>query len=361
MTTVTAIALSGGIDSLVSAALLKDQGHQVMGIHFLNGYESRDHRTPGETFDPESAAFKAYTKRTVDPLADQLDITVHIVDLKDQFQQLVVNYFVEEYGSGRTPNPCLVCNPSIKFDILFQHARSLGAQYIATGHYARIKRRKDGLLGLLRGVDSHKDQSYFLARLTQKQLSRAILPLGEHTKAQTRNLARELGLVPTSTNESQDVCFIKKGTYGDFILKQPGFAVAPGPIEDVHGRRIGQHPGLHRFTVGQRRGINCPAASPYYVVRLEPERNCLVVGGKQDLLSPNCRVEGVHWIAQPPREPIRVQTRVRYRHRAVSSLLSPTSRGAVEIQFDTAQSAVTPGQGAVFYDNDAVLGAGWIR
>jgi tRNA-specific 2-thiouridylase len=361
MTIVTAIALSGGIDSLVSAALLKEQGHRVMGIHFLNGYEARDSRALDEAFDPESAAFRAYAQRTVEPLADQLDIPIHIVDLKDQFQRKVVNYFVQAYASGKTPNPCLVCNPSIKFDILFQHARSLGAQRLATGHYARIKPRDDGRLNLLRGVDSHKDQSYFLARLTQVQLSRAVLPLGDHTKAQTRNLARDLGLVPTSSGESQDVCFIKNGRYGNFIVRQPGFTATPGPIEDIHGCRIGQHLGLHRFTVGQRRGINCPAAAPYYVVRLEPERNCLVVGGKQDLLSPDCQVEGIHWIAHPPREPIRVQTRVRYRHRAVPSLLSPVGHGVADIQFDTPQSAVTPGQGAVFYDGDVVLGAGWIR
>lgn len=361
MTPVTAIALSGGIDSLVAAAMLKAQGHQVMGIHFLNGYESRRNQAPGETFAPDAAAFKAYAQRTVEPLAHQLDIPIHIIDLKEQFQKRVVDYFVQAYAAGKTPNPCLVCNPSIKFDLLFHHARTLGAQRIATGHYARIEPCSDGRLGLLRGVDARKDQSYFLARLTQKQLAKALMPLGNQTKAQTRSMARQLGLIPTSADESQDVCFIRDGSYGDFIARQPGFAALPGPIEDIQGRRIGEHRGLHRFTVGQRRGINVPAAAPYYVVRLEPSRNCLVVGDKQDLLAADCRVDHINWVALAPQEPIRVQARLRYRHRAVPSVLSPTGDSSAVIRFDAPQSAVTPGQGAVFYHGDAVLGTGWIQ
>ena len=345
--------MSGGVDSSVAAALLKRRGYRVMGVMLrLWSEEGREDENRCCTIDALQEA------RYV---AGQLDIPFYALDAREAFRKTVVENFINGYAQGITPNPCLVCNPSIKFDLLFQHARSLGAQRLATGHYARIERLSDGRLGLLRGVDSRKDQSYFLARLTQKQLATALMPLGNQTKAQTRTMARQMGLITTSSGESQDVCFIRDSNYGDFIARQPDFAAVPGPIEDIQGRMIGEHLGLHRFTVGQRRGINCPAAAPYYVVRLEPSRNCLVVGGKQDLLVPDCRVDHINWIALPPQEPIRVQARLRYRHRAVPSQLSPIGDSSAVIRFDTPQSAVTPGQGAVFYHEDVVLGSGWIQ
>jgi tRNA-specific 2-thiouridylase len=356
-----AIAISGGIDSLVAAALLKEQGHQVIGLHFITGYESGFHHPPAPS-DPsrDPAGIESRTRRLLAPMLAPLDIPIHIIDLRREFQSRVVDYFVTTYQQGRTPNPCLVCNPSIKFDILFRKARSLGAERIATGHYARLERDTDGRMHLLRGVDPLKEQSYFLARLSQEQLRTAVLPLGAITKEQTREIARQKNLHPVSVRESQDICFITDGSYGEFLQRQPGFEASPGAIEDLEGQPIGRHNGLHRFTVGQRRGINCPAAEPYYVVALDTARNVLVVGGKQDLLTRSCRVEQISWINEPPGASMTVQVRVRYRHTAVPGVLMPETASRARIIFQEPQSAVTPGQGAVFYQAHEVLGGGWI-
>ncbi len=350
-----AIALSGGVDSLVAAALLKDQGQRVIALHFLSGYESRPENTHETPFDQ--------ARRLLSPLAAQLDIPLYIIDLSREFNECVVRYFADTYQSGRTPNPCLVCNPVVKFGMLFQKGCELGADRFATGHYARIQRGSNGHWNLLRGLDRQKDQSYFLARLSQNQLAHARLPLGELTKEQTRRMAQDKGLSPVMANESQDICFIKNTSYGDFLVNQQGFDSRPGPIEDVLGRVIGQHNGLHCFTIGQRRGINCPAAEPYYVVRIEMQRNCLVVGGKQDLLVSRCRVTDVNWISRDlplPGVPLKVMTRVRYRHEAVPATVVPVDAATVYVLFDRPEPAVTPGQGAVFYQGEQVLGGGWI-
>lgn len=356
-----AIALSGGIDSLVAAALLKEQGCQVIGLHFITGYESGfQHKLAHSDSNRDPAGIESRMRRLLAPMVAPLDIPIHIIDLRKEFQSRVVDYFIATYQQGRTPNPCLVCNPSIKFDILFRKAQALGAERIATGHYARLERDGRGRIHLLRGVDPLKEQSYFLARLSQKQLHRAVLPLGGFTKEQTRLAACRKGLRPVSVQESQDICFVKNGSYADFLRQQPGFAASPGVIEDLEGRSIGRHNGLHQFTVGQRRGINCPAAEPYYVVALDAARNVLVVGGKRDLQTPCCRVEQINWVNEPPGSPVEVQVRLRYRHIAVPAVLVPEDASGAHVTFHEPQSAVTPGQGAVFYQSDEVLGGGWI-
>jgi tRNA-specific 2-thiouridylase len=361
MQSCTAIALSGGIDSLVAAALLKDQGRQLIGVHFLHGYET-GHASAGlDGDDAVFAAIENHARQMMQMLIDQLEIPLYIVDLRAEFKRRVVDYFVKAYSRGKTPNPCLVCNPSIKFDILLEKARSWGASEIASGHYARILPAADGRMRLLRGADKRKDQSYFLSRLTQAQLASAVLPLGELTKDQTRRIARRKGLVPVTALESQDICFIKDGTYGDFLVRQPDFTSISGPIEDMHNRVIGRHKGLHYYTIGQRRGINCPAREPYYVVGIDHRRNCLRVGARKDLLRRDCRVSHINWIAPTPEQAISVMTRIRYRHRAVSSVLIPNGTEQAEIRFNAPESAVTPGQGAVFYQGDEVIGGGWIE
>lgn len=361
MQSFTAIALSGGIDSLVAAALLKGQGRRLIGLHFLSGYEAGTGPGGLGRPDPNFAAIEAHARRAMEPLTEQLDIPLYIIDLRAEFQSRVVDYFVETYARGKTPNPCLVCNPLIKFDILLKKARSLGASQFATGHYARIETAVDGRKRLLRGTDKKKEQSYFLARLAQWQLACTVLPLGAMSKEQTRQIAHRKGLIPASAQESQDVCFIRDGNYAEFLVQRSGVAPRPGPIEDVNGRVLGRHAGLHRFTIGQRRGINCPAAAPYYVVRIDRERNCLIVGGKDELSTRRCRVSHINWIAPPPNGPLSVMTRVRYRHKAVSSTLTPFDESNAEVVFDTPEAAVTPGQGAVFYIGDEVLGGGWIE
>ena len=342
-----AVALSGGIDSLIAANLLIQQGHPVVGIHFVTGYESRDNPSP---------------QQLSETLASRLGIDVYLMDVVQPFQETVVDYFVRTYLSGLTPNPCMVCNPLIKFGTVLDYARNLGASLLATGHYARITSDSSGALHLLKGIDPIKDQSYFLSRMTQEQLRHACFPLGGMTKSRVIQLANELKLQPVHQGESQDICFIKGRTYGEFLANQKGFVSPSGPIVTVAGKIIGEHPGLHLFTIGQRRGINCPAAEPYYVVRLDRKANLLVVGFKSDLLASSCRVTGINWVVRPPEFPARVSIRVRYRSQAVCATLLPIDPdGGVIVQFDAPQPSVTPGQGAVFYrEDEEVIGGGWI-
>jgi tRNA-specific 2-thiouridylase len=346
MTDSIAIAISGGIDSLVAAYLLKQEGIKVFAIHFLTGYEK-----PG-----------ALGLRSMEAHCQQLALPLEVIDLKTSFRSLVVDYFSNAYQSGETPNPCLVCNPLIKFGVLFKKARELGANKLATGHYARVvKEKSQGRYQLFKGLDSHKDQSYFLARLTQDQLARACFPLGQWTKRRVKALAEEKGLRPITNQESQDVCFIHGTSYAEFLIYSGRLNLKSGDIVDTAGRVVGRHSGLHQFTVGQRRGINCPASKAYYVVRIDMRNNRLVVGFRDELSTDRCRVRNINWVTEIPREPMAVTTRIRYRHRAVASVVSPVGDDAAVVRFDLPQDAVTPGQGAVFYRGDEVIGGGWIE
>jgi tRNA-specific 2-thiouridylase len=357
-----AIALSGGIDSLVCAALLKNQGHRLIGIHFLTGYESAlPHPPPSLSSKEALNHLTRLAQFRLTPMVDQLGIPLYIIDLRTEFKSRVVDYFIRTYQNGQTPNPCLQCNPSIKFSLVLNKAKRYGAACIATVHYARIRSGSDGRMHLIRGVDSGKDQSYFLARLTQEQLKSALLPMGRYTKDQTRQMAKKMGLRPAFNQESQDICFIKNGTYAEFLAAQSGFSAKPGPIVDLDGNELGRHCGLHLFTIGQRRGINCPAAEPYYVIRMEPALNRIVVGCKNDLPTRSFVAKQINWIAPSPLEPVDISVRVRYRHQAVPATLVPLDVDRAEIVFKIPHPAVTPGQGAVFYDHDEVLGGGWIQ
>jgi len=365
MKQLTAIAVSGGIDSLVAAYLLKKQGHDVIGIHFFTGYETLGYSPNKKTasVNPDASIISTARKEAsniASYISNQLRMRVELIDCSIEFKKTVVDYFTRTYQGGRTPNPCLVCNPSIKFGTVLSFARKLGASHLATGHYARIARDGSGRLHLLKGLDRKKDQSYFLALMTQSKLTSACFPLGDMTKSEVRNLAHSKGLHPGKSNESQDICFIKGNTYGGFLSCQSGFQPKPGLIENVNGNLLGEHRGLHLFTIGQRRGINCPAAEPYYVVKIDRANNRLVVGFKKDLLSSECKIVKINWINQKPTTPIRVHTRVRYRHTAAPSTLFPVDENTAIVKFKSPQSAVTPGQGAVFYRDDEVLGGGWI-
>jgi tRNA-specific 2-thiouridylase len=340
----TAIAVSGGVDSLVSAYLLSQQEGDVFGVHFLTGYEK-----PTES-----------NAEAIQSLGRQLGIEVVVIDLKTQFKTMVVDYFTAAYHSGKTPNPCLVCNPAIKFGVLLDKARQLGASRLATGHYARVESSRGGRYRLRRGLDETKDQSYFLSRLTQAQLARTCFPLGRWTKVQVMALAAGKGLQPLTRQESQDVCFIRDTNYADFLIRTTGINPRSGAIVDTAGHRVGTHSGLHRYTVGQRRGINCPASQAFYVTRIDTRRNRLVVGFKDELVAQSCRVADINWIADIPEGPMVVDTRIRYRHTAVPSTVSPVGHDGAVVRFDQPQAAVTPGQGAVFYRGDEVIGGGWI-
>jgi len=357
MKPLTAIAISGGVDSMMAAHRLLQEGHAVIGIHFLTGYETDGPdlcagTTPQDRKDSVAAKISG--------LADRLGIPCEILDLRAPFRQDVINYFTDSYEKGLTPNPCMVCNPRIKFGALFDFARKLGAERLATGHYARIKTDGSSRFHLFRGVDRAKDQSYFLAFLRQDQLARAVFPLGEFTKASVKEMAAANGLKPVTTGESQDICFVRGLTYGEFLARQPNFTPQPGPIEDGRGNLIGRHNGLHLFTIGQRRGINCPASEPYYVVRIDTRQNRLIVGFKKDLGAAHCRVTDINWINGMPPAPLKVDTRVRYRHQAAPSIVAPLDDRTAIVTFDEPEAAITPGQGAVFYQGDEVLGGGWI-
>jgi len=347
----TAVAISGGVDSLMAACLLKEQGQNVIGIHFITGFDT------ALSFTQQP---KADNRHGIFDIGKQLSIPVETVDIRIEFQEKIVDYFIRTYLSGQTPNPCMRCNPTIKFGTILSYAHKLGAQKLATGHYARTKKDESGNFHLFKGLDSQKDQSYFLARLTEQQLANAQFPLGEMKKSEVKKMAAQKGLQPVTRGESQDVCFIKHDSYGEFLTEQRGFKPEPGLIEDLNGQVIGEHNGLHLFTIGQRRGINCPAAAPYYVIRLDTARNRLIVGAKKDLLLSQCKVADINWIGQEPASLMEIHTRVRYRSKEVASTVLPQDKHSAIVRFKNPLSAITPGQGAVFYRGDEILGGGWI-
>ena len=352
MRPLTAIALSGGIDSLMAAHLLKEKGHNVIGVHFVTGYED-----PSPDNGQSTHLIKSHK---IFSIAKQLGIDIKILDCSIEFKKNVVNYFIRTYEAGQTPNPCMVCNPSIKFGTVYDFARKLGASALATGHYARINLDKTGKFHLYKGVDPKKDQSYFLARLTQQHLAGACFPLGTMTKSDVVKLAADKSFKPIKASESQDVCFIKGRNYGDFLARHEGFEPKPGLIKDIRGNVLREHKGLHLFTIGQRRGINCPASEPYYVIHMDTRQNVLTVGFKKDLFVSQCKVENINWIHETPSIPMDVHTRVRYRHMAAVSRLTPIDGKTAMVRFEKPQAAITPGQCAVFYKEDEVLGGGWI-
>ncbi|KPA14630.1 tRNA-specific 2-thiouridylase mnmA [Candidatus Magnetomorum sp. HK-1] len=339
-----AVAVSGGVDSMVSLHLLKAAGHDIFAIHFLTGYEKSENIS--------------HLKLLASHLK-HLKIEMITVDISQAFQSKVVDYFISSYAKGQTPNPCVICNAKIKFGVLRELALKQGADCLATGHYAQTEKQSDGNYLLKRGIDLKKDQSYFLSMLSEKQLSTAVFPLGKWLKKDVVGYASKNGLSSIVQPESQEVCFIHE-RYPDFLIRSGCIKRSPGSIVTVSGQIIGQHNGLHEFTVGQRRGINCPGPYPYYVVRLEQSTNKLIVGKKSDLLSENCQVCDINWIKERPDKPCLVDVRIRYKSPAVPAELYPTHTNQATLYFNSQQSAVTPGQIAVFYNGDVVIGAGRI-
>jgi len=359
----TAIAISGGVDSLTAAYLLKERGDEVFGIHFITGYEDPSGSSSVVNPDPHKKSISETTDhalRKISKIAGQLDINIEVLDCSKEFKNKVVDYFSQSYLSGKTPNPCLVCNPLIKFGTVLDFARIKGASFLATGHYAGKRVDDTGLHHLVKGLDREKDQSYFLALLNQEQLSHAIFPLSELTKKEVKKLAEEQGLNPVTNKESQDICFVRDRKYVDFLRRERGFEPRAGVIVNRNGKMLGSHNGIHNFTIGQRRGINCPAAESYYVLDIHAGENIVVAGTKKELFTGGCHVININWIAGRYSSPLKVNTRLRYRSREVPSVIFPESDNTAKIRFDTPQPAVTPGQGAVFYLGNEVLGGGFI-
>ncbi len=341
-----AVALSGGIDSLVSGFLIKQNYKNVFGIHFTTGYE---------TTSVDTCA-----------LEDQLGFPVHTLDLSQTFEKEVVNYFITSYQTGKTPNPCLVCNWKIKFGALLDHVLGLGADALATGHYARVinqfsfPEREMPSPWLEKGDDPKKDQSYFLSLLSSDQLAKLIFPLAGINKNRVRQVAGENGLVPSVASESQDICFIREKNFSNFIIRKTGINPTPGKVVDTSGKTVGAHGGLHTFTIGQRRGINIPAAEPYYVRTINMSENTLEVCFKKDLARSRMDVDQIIWNYPATEDISGLTTKIRYSHKdAASKLIRAGSRG--EVIFDTPQNAVTPGQAAVFYLENRVIGAAIIQ
>lgn len=349
-----AVAMSGGVDSSTAAALLVDQGYPVLGVMMQLWASHHDKGLPQNRCCSRNALDDA---RQVCAL---LGIPFYLVNLEEAFKDQVVDYFCDTYARGRTPNPCPVCNRQIKFGALWRVASGLGAQRLATGHYARVNRANDHYQ-LLRGVDRDKDQSYMLHMLSQEQLARALFPLGGLAKWQVRSLAAKYELPVAEKGESQDVCFISDGDYRAFIAQQRPEAVRPGPILDRQGNALGQHDGLAFYTVGQRQGLGIAAPQPLYVIRLDMPRNALVVGPREAVLQTELLAQQVHYISgSPPPEPLSVTAKIRYRAKEARAELTPLAGNSARVVFDQPQTAITPGQSVVFYQQDVVLGGGII-
>ena len=348
------IALSGGVDSSVAAALLVEQGYEVIGVMLRLWAEcAPDGSRTNRCCTPEAVARARH-------VANLLSIPFHLIDAAEIFKNRVVDYFIAEYGAGRTPNPCIPCNRYVRFPVLLRWAEELKAPFVATGHYARVRRVGDRYQ-LLRGLDPHKDQSYFLHALTQEQLAHVLFPLGELTKEEVRAIARRRGLPVAEQPESQDLCFLADGDYRSFLARHAPHLLRPGPIRDTAGRVLGQHRGLHAYTIGQRKGLGIAAAEPLYVIALEPEENALIVGTADELGQNECWVEGMHYIGgEAPAAPFRATAQIRYQARPVAVTVTPLPDGKAYVRFATPLRDITPGQFLVLYEDEVVLGGGVI-
>jgi len=348
-------ALSGGVDSAVAAALLVEAGYEVIAISMLLAGNAEGHDGGCCSIDDFQDARR---------VAEQLSIPYYVLNLKDAFRSRVIDVFTTEYLQGRTPNPCLLCNRDLKFDLLWQRACELAADFVATGHYARVvSDQSNRRYQLLRGIDQHKDQSYFLFTLNQAQLSRTLFPVGHLTKNEVREKARELGLKVAEKTESQDICFVPDGDYARFIegrlsTKQ----VKTGEIFDQDGHVLGTHEGIHRFTVGQRRGLRLGGLSePRYVTHIDAQSGQVTVGTKKQLSARGLIAKDVNWIGGGQTEEVRAMVKIRYRHPAIPARVVPQNEGKADVWFEKVSPAVTPGQAAVFYDGEQVIGGGWIE
>jgi len=339
--------MSGGVDSSVAAALLKEQGCEVVGVTIRV--------KPADGSDDDIRVAKS--------VADKLGIDHHTADCRELFDKEVVDHFCSEYGRGRTPNPCVRCNEHVKFAALLNKARELDAEFVATGHYARIERLgSSGRYQLKKGSDGGKDQSYFLYFLRQDIMERILLPLGEMKKERVRDIAKSLGLASADRDESQDVCFVARGDYRGFVGARMPQAGEPGPILDRQGNELGRHQGILSYTIGQRKGMGISAREPLYVTGIDAKHNAIIVGTKADVYGDELVASNLNWIEFDTFEqPIELKAKIRYRHREGEAVVTPISNSEVNVKFAQPQMAITPGQAVVFYNGSVVVGGGTIE
>jgi tRNA-specific 2-thiouridylase len=365
--------MSGGVDSSVAAHLLQQQGHEVLGVFMRHdqqipaapaaGEIVPDSRlTSGEvSTDGKQGCGSADAADDARRVAQRLEIPFCALDLQQEFAG-IIDYFVAEYTAGRTPNPCAMCNSRLKFGRLFQYADSVGAEYLATGHYARLARLPAGEVQLWRGLDPGKDQSYALFNVQRSLLRRVLLPLGEYDKSQIRELAGRLGLEVADKPDSQEICFVPHGEHGDFVRRHRDPALdTSGEFVALDGRVLGHHAGIERFTVGQRRGLGIALGQRAFVVRIEPETRRVVLGTRIDLVRQDVTADRTNWLVDPPHGPFRCHAKIRYNAPAAAATAEVLAGERLTLHFDEPQFGVAPGQALVCYDGDCVLGGGWIE
>lgn len=347
------VAMSGGVDSSVVAALLVDQGYDVIGM-MLRLWSEPGRAAYNRCCTPESMA-------AAKMIAAQLDIPFYAVDAKSLFHDTVVQYFIDGYSQGLTPNPCLMCNSQIRWELLLNQALSIGAEFMATGHYARLVRKSEKPIQLMKAIDDNKDQSYVLSILSQDQLEHALFPLGEYTKPEVRELAKRFNLPVAEAKDSQDLCFLAGTDTNSFLIRNAPEVQSPGAIINQDGDIYGEHKGLAFYTIGQRKGLGITAPAPLYVIDKDMLTNTLIVGTRQELGSSELTAGEVNWVSgQPPNKPFRAQIKIRYKSPFHPGLVTPQN-GEVGVIFDEPLRDITPGQAAVFYDHDDVLGMGIIQ
>ena len=353
------VAMSGGVDSSVVAAIIKREGYQVIGMT-MQIWPSNKRTDEVDRFGGCCGIDNIDDARRV---AHKLGVPHYVVNLRNIFTQTVITDFCQEYSLGRTPNPCIKCNQYIKFDALLERAGKLGANFVATGHYARVEPdTARGRYLLKQGIDQGKDQTYVLYPLTQDQLAHTLLPLGDFTKKRVREMARELELPVAAKPESQEICFIPDGNYHKFLEDHIPQAVKSGPILNRQGDTLGKHRGIPFYTVGQRQGLGISAKEPLYVIAIESDRNTIMVGGKKEVYANELLASGLNWITMARLEqPIEVKAKIRYQHEAAEAAITPLDEDMVQVRFKEPQMAITPGQAVVFYDRDLVIGGGTIE